>query len=56
MKKTNRLIDFFAVIGPDNQFTINDLELEKGINSLFTLLKLHFRKKHHKFGNNKWIF
>ena len=30
MKKTNRLIDFFAVIGPDNQFSINDTDIEKG--------------------------
>lgn len=31
MKKTNRLIDFFAVIGPDKQFTINDPDIERGI-------------------------
>lgn len=30
MKKTNRLIDFFAVIGPDSQFTINDPDIDKG--------------------------
>lgn len=30
MKKTNRLIDFFAVIGPDSQFTVNDPDIEKG--------------------------
>ena len=35
MKKTNRLIDFFAVIGPDQQFTINDPDIEQGIPNFF---------------------
>lgn len=31
MKKTNRLVDFFAVIGTDSSFTCNDPEVETGI-------------------------
>lgn len=62
MKKTNRLIDFFAVVGPDKQFTINDPDIERGgfINSIhfFHILLNNqiFRKKYHEFRNHQWIF
>ena len=51
MKKTNRLIDFFAVIGPDQQFTINDPEIEQGIpNSILSqaIFSNVFREKHNR--------